>query len=87
MTDKRKPLETQHEANGNTEIERLNSLVQKLQAECGELKKALARSEADRNIYLKAVYAYERAKHPITEADADFDELKRTSAGPVELIE
>ena len=75
-----------HQANGNPEIERLSALVQKLQAECEELKKALARSEADRILYLNAVYAHERAKIQLTEADVDFDELQRTSAGPVELI-
>ena len=80
------PTTQNHQANGNPEIDRLSTLVQKLQTECDELKKALARSQADRIVYLNAVYAHERAKFQLTEADVDFDELKKTSAGPVELI-
>jgi hypothetical protein len=43
------------EPNGNLEMERLSALVKQLQADCDELRQALARSEAERNHYLKAI--------------------------------
>jgi hypothetical protein len=88
ITDRQETSPTQlHQTNGNSEIERLSSLVQRLQSECDELKKALARSEAERILYLKAVYAYERGKIRLTDADVDFVELQKASAGPVEMME
>jgi hypothetical protein len=74
-----------HESNGNSEVERLSLLVQQLESECDRLRQALARSEAERNHYLKAIHAYERAR--IELEDVDIAELERSSAGPVELIE
>jgi hypothetical protein len=74
-----------HESNGAYEIERLSLQVKQLQGECENLHRSLTRSEEERNHYLKAIYAYEKAK-------LDFDELRKAesedvSAGPVELME
>jgi hypothetical protein len=88
MTDIHEPGQTsQHQFNGISETERLELLVKQLQTECESLRQALARSEMERNLYLKAVYAHERERALLEFPDVDFDELKKASAGPVELLE
>jgi len=74
-----------HESNGNPEIARLSSQLQQAQTECDKLRTALARCEMERDEYLKAIYASERAK--IDFVDVDFVELEKAAVGPVETIE
>ena len=63
----------------------LATAVQKLQEECQTLRQELARAEAERNLYLKALYAGARETCPVE--DVDIPELERNSAGPVETLE
>ena len=72
-------------SNGDPDMERLAAQVKQLQTECEKLRQSLARTEAERDHYLKAIYAYERAK--LEFEDIDIAELEKASAGPVELIE
>jgi hypothetical protein len=73
------------QSNGNAEIARLSLLAEQAQAECERLRNALARCEAERDHYLKAVYAAERAK--LHSFDVDIGELEKAAVGPVETIE
>jgi hypothetical protein len=74
-----------HQSNNNAEIARVSLLLEQAEAECEKLRNALARCEAERDHYLKAVYASERAKLHVV--DVDFAELEKAAAGPVETIE
>jgi hypothetical protein len=77
-----------HESNGVPEIERLSLQVKLLQGECEKLRLKLARTEEERDVYLKAVYAYERAKLADFRIEhVDIAELEQASAGPVEMLE
>ena len=48
-------------SNANPETDRLANLVKGLEEECAKLRQALAQLEAERNLYLKAVYANSHA--------------------------
>jgi hypothetical protein len=72
-------------SDGNAETARLATVVQELQAECAKLRQALAKTEAERNLYLKAIYANARATREFE--DVDIASLEAMSAGPVEMIE
>lgn len=71
--------------NGNTEVERLATLVQQLQDECAKLRQALAKTEAERHLYRQAFYANARATREFQ--DVDIPSLEAISAGPVEMME
>ncbi|MBY0522550.1 MAG: hypothetical protein K2R98_04100 [Gemmataceae bacterium] len=71
-------------SNGAQDVERLAALVKALEVERDELRASLAKAETERDWYLKAVYEY--ARKEIGFADADVEELRKTSAGPVELL-
>lgn len=73
-----------HDANGKHEVQRLAVRVEQLETECELLRQVLARTEAERDHYLKALYAAERRK-------INLDELRKftenpISAGPVEML-
>jgi len=70
------------QANGEPEAERL---VKGLQEECERLRQALAKAEAERDLYLKAVY--EHARSTLHFEDVDIASLTKDSAGPVLAIE
>jgi hypothetical protein len=77
-----------HQSNSACEIERLSMQVKQLQGECEKLRLSLARTEDERDVYLKAVYAYERAKLAELRAEGvDIAALEKASAGTVEMLE
>lgn len=67
------------------EVERLATLVSELQEENAKLRQALAKAEAERQLYLKAVY--ENARATLHFEDVDISDVERMSAGPLEIIE
>jgi predicted nucleic acid-binding Zn-ribbon protein len=72
-------------ANGSAEIARLSTRVQELQDECEKLRQALAKLQAERDRYLKALYAGARATREFE--DVDIASLQAMTSGPVEMIE
>ena len=76
-----------HQSNSACEIERLSLQIKELQGECEKLRLRLARTEEERDVYLKAVYAYERAKlAELRVEDVDIAALEKASAGRVEML-
>ncbi|MCI0739065.1 MAG: hypothetical protein L0Y72_08475 [Gemmataceae bacterium] len=73
------------EASTKAENALLAAQVQQLQSECDQLRRALAKCEEERNLYLKAVYEHHRANREFE--DVDIPSLEAISAGPVELID
>jgi hypothetical protein len=73
----------------DVENAQLSVAIEELRTECDGLRKALARAEEERDLYLKAVYEYERERALASREfeDIDIDALKAMSAGPVETIE
>ena len=69
----------------NAETERLRMLVQSLQDECARLRQDLAKTEAERDQYLKGLY--ENARKIREFEDVDIPSLEAMSGGPVEMIE
>ena len=59
--------------------------LQELQNECNRLREALAKAEAERDWYRKAIYENARAAREFE--DVDIPSLEKMSAGPVEMIE
>src|SRR4051794_14520410 len=76
---------TSSSPNWQIEAERLAGLVKNLQQECAMLRQSLAKVEAERDLYLQAVYANARATLHFEEID--IPELEAASAGPVEPLE
>ena len=77
-----------HKSSSALETERLELEVKRLQGECDNLRRSLARTEEERDAYLKAVYAYERAKlADLRVEDVDIHALEKSSAGTVEMLE
>jgi hypothetical protein len=74
-----------HEFDGQSKVERLENAVRRLQDECAKLRESLAKAEAERNLYLKALYANARAT--LEFKDVDIPDLEKISAGPVEMLE
>ena len=60
--------------------------LSKLRAECESLRGKLAKMEAEYAFFRKGFYDYERRYGEFANGDIDFDELARSSAGPVELL-
>jgi transcription elongation GreA/GreB family factor len=71
------------EANG--EAQRLAALVKELQQEVANLRQSLAKAEADRDLYLKAVYA--NARETLHFENVNIAELEKSSAGPVQALD
>jgi len=71
--------------NGASKVDPHADSLESLRAEIVGMRQALAHAEAERDRYLQAIYADERARLQVE--DVDFAELERTSAGPVELME
>jgi hypothetical protein len=67
------------------DVAELATVLRNLQEECQALRQSLARVEAERNLYLKALYAQARETLPFK--DVDIPELEKMSAGPVEILE
>jgi hypothetical protein len=67
------------------ELARLATLVRQQRDECERLRQALAKAEAQRDLYLKAVYEHLRGTFHFE--DVDIPGLEAISAGPVETIE
>ena len=61
----------------------LAALARRLQDECDRLKQALAKTEAERDLYRKA--AIEQARATLHFEDVTIPDLEKISAGPVEF--
>jgi len=57
-----------------------------LRAECAMLRHRLEETEIECAFFRNGFYEYERQYGEFANADIDIDELKRTPAGPVELL-
>jgi hypothetical protein len=68
---------------GDHDAERL-ATVEQLQEECKKLRAALAQAEAERNLYLKALYANTRGT--LHFEDVDIPDLEAASGGPLEIL-
>ena len=66
------------------EVERLATLVHRMRSECESLRRSLAKAEAERDLYLKAIYEHERDNREFE--NVTIAELEEISAGPVEMI-
>ncbi|HZZ80187.1 MAG TPA: hypothetical protein VFE62_16860 [Gemmataceae bacterium] len=71
-------------ANSDSEVQRLEALVGDLQTECAKLRDALAKAESEREAYRHLFLNEARERGEFR--DVDFDDLIRTSPGPVETL-
>jgi molecular chaperone GrpE (heat shock protein) len=78
-----KPTEP-NATNGDAELQRLEALVANLRAECDNLREALAKVESERESYRQLFLTEARERREF--ANVDYDDLIRTSAGPVEKL-
>jgi hypothetical protein len=70
--------------NGDAEVQRLESLVCDLQAECGGLREALAKAESEREAYRHLFLDEARQRREFE--DMDLAAIEAMSAGPVEKL-
>ncbi|MBI1830229.1 MAG: hypothetical protein HYR84_02115 [Planctomycetes bacterium] len=73
-----------HTANGDAEIQRLESVVRDLQGECEKLREALATAQAERDSYRQLFLQEARERREFE--DLDIPTLESMSAGPVEEL-
>jgi len=80
-----KNIEASAASESNGEAQRLAALVNDLQVEIATLRQSLAKVEAERDLYLKAVYS--NARGTLHFEDVDIAELEKSSAGPLQTLE